>query len=246
MSVTRLRQTQKLRQIRLARCRREQVITAHNLLNPHKCIVHHRGQVIGVGAVIAHQHKIIHQADVGAVKIILHRVARALGTQTQSRWTLDAALLPLRLAQLTAGTRVCARRTVRGARRLLNFAAGTEALIDEVCLAQLRNRLLIGGKARALIQYARFLALGAFAALNMLCRGAGACIPIQTQCRQISNLTLRSTRAHAIQILHAQVEGLGAAARHRPRQNSGTQITQMQIPRGGGGVASGTAGERRV
>ena len=57
-----------------------------------------------------------------------------------------------------------------GTRSLLNFAAGTETLIDEVRLTQLRNRLLIGGKARALIQYARLFNLGS---LNALCRAPG-------------------------------------------------------------------------
>src|SRR5699024_1311599 len=135
------------------------------------------------------------------------------------------ASLQLGGGEVATGPRVGAGGSVRGAGGLLDLPAGAAALVDQACRRQLPERRVVGVPSRGLMD-----------------RRA---VPVDAQRLEVLQLPCLGPLAHPVQILHPQMEGAAGSPGQRPGQDRGAQVPQMQVPTGGGGVASGARPGRR-
>ena len=77
--VRRLRIAQQPRQVGLPRRRRQQVVTAHHLVDALRGVVDHHGEVVGRDAVAATDHEVVDDAGVLTVQHVVDRVDDRVG-----------------------------------------------------------------------------------------------------------------------------------------------------------------------
>ena len=83
--VRRLRIAEQPREVGLPRRRRQQVVTAHHLVDALRGVVDHDREVVGRDAVAATDHEVVDDAGVLAVQQVVDRVDDRVGAQPQRR-----------------------------------------------------------------------------------------------------------------------------------------------------------------
>ena len=114
--------------------RRQQVVSADDLLHSLFCVVDDDGEVVGDDAVAAAQDDVVGGLGAGAVEAVVVRDLGEVGAEAEGElFTGGGPAIGFGGRQLAAGSRVEAlgRIAVLGRRRLADLAPGAEAAVDE-------------------------------------------------------------------------------------------------------------------
>ena len=233
MDELRLRIAQLVREVGLAWGRRQEIITAHDLIDALEGIVDNNRQVIGPvhalvrirrGLAAAAQDEIIHLAVVLAGEGVVDGEGGSVGTQAYGWHAVLSSQLgalggPFIVAKRAAGARVLSWDGVWGAGGFLDVLARAVALKG----GKLGECLLISRVAILLVD--------------------DLPIPVQAERGEVLQLALRRLPRGALRVnvLHAHKKAAPAAPGVEPSQQRRAEVTQMQIAGRARGIAPGGA-----
>ena len=145
MSVDRLGVAQQPREVGLPWRRRQQVVSAHHLVDALGCVVDDHREVVGRDAVAAADHEVVDDAGVAPVQHVGDGVRDGLGAQPQRRRpaALAAASLALGVGQVAADARVGTLRRVRRLRCLGDIPSAAITLVQQAALSQLGDHRVV-------------------------------------------------------------------------------------------------------
>jgi hypothetical protein len=210
--------------VQLARRRLDQIGSAHDLSDLLSCVVHHHGEIVCRGPVVAPYHEVVDDGAVLAAQAVGERHDGCAGAQTQRRRASRAlALGPLSGCQLAAGARVitAGRRAVRRRQGFADLGTGAVAGVQQAVGVQARERCRV--------------VLGALGLAH------DRPVPVEAERGEVGQLRVREPgpATRCIEVLDAHDEVRAARAGEQPGQQRGAQVAEVQDARRRRGVAAG-------
>ena len=214
MSVRRLRVAQQPGEVGLPGRRRQQVVSAHHLIDALRRVVDHHGEVVGGNTVAATDHEVIDDAGEVAVQQVVDGVHDDVGAQPQCGRPTDLGS-PGRafgLGEVAARPGIGALRSVRRPRSLGDIPSAAITFVQQSAIRQIRDRRVVSGRVLGL--------------------PLGRLIPRQADRRQIVELAVADVGIGAVvEIVDANQETTAGRMGEQPRQHGGTQIADVQVGR---------------